>query len=92
MPVPEDLCARGDHVAPADGGSCPCGMVTRVPAARPATVEDDALRDLVARSLGADGDGDGDDPDLRRQADRVLDALTEAGLLVTPPAEEEQPV
>lgn len=85
----EDLCARGDHVAPADGGSCPCGMVTRVPAARPAPSEDDALRELVARSL--DEDGDGADPDLRRQADRVLDALAGAGLLVTPPAGEEQP-
>ncbi|RBY89519.1 hypothetical protein [Blastococcus sp. TF02A-30] len=85
----EDLCARGDHVAPAEGGSCPCGMVTRVPAARPAPSEDDALRELVARSLGEGGDGD--DPDLRRQADRVLDALTEAGLLLAPPAGEEQP-
>jgi hypothetical protein len=87
--VSEDLCSRGDHVAPADGGSCPCGIVTRVPAVRPAPSEDDALRELVARSL--DEGGDGDDADLRRQADRVLDALAGAGLLVAPPEAEEQP-
>ncbi|MGY1747023.1 hypothetical protein [Blastococcus sp. SYSU D00695] len=29
-------CRGGDHRAPQDGGSCPCGMVTRVPARRPA--------------------------------------------------------
>ncbi len=26
------LCTGGRHVAPASGGSCPCGMVTRIPA------------------------------------------------------------
>jgi hypothetical protein len=26
------LCTGGKHVAPATGGSCPCGMVTRIPA------------------------------------------------------------
>src|SRR5919107_4049865 len=26
------LCTGGKHLAPATGGSCPCGMVTRIPA------------------------------------------------------------
>ncbi len=26
------LCTGGQHLAPATGGSCPCGMVTRIPA------------------------------------------------------------
>ena len=30
------VCRGGDHRAPQTGGSCPCGMVTRIPARRPA--------------------------------------------------------
>ena len=29
------VCRGGDHRAPQTGGSCPCGMVTRIPARRP---------------------------------------------------------
>lgn len=93
----DDVCARGNHLAPATGGTCPCGMVTRVPAVRPApaqdttapettsqdlSLHDPAVRDLIARCLVERG-GLADLPDLRRRADRVLGALTEAGLLLT---------
>ncbi len=37
------VCRGGDHRAPQTGGSCPCGMVTRIPARRP-----------VPEPLGAD--------------------------------------
>ncbi len=77
----DDVCARGDHRPPAAGGGCPCGMVTLVPAARPETIGDAGVRDLVARCLVERG-GVADLPDLRRRADRVLGALTQAGLLV----------
>jgi hypothetical protein len=75
----DDVCAHGDHVAPEAGGSCPCGMVTRVPAHRP-TGRDAAVRDLVARCLVEPG-GVPDLTDLRRRADRVLGVLAAAGLL-----------
>jgi len=81
----DDVCAHGDHRAPAAGGSCPCGMVTRVPAVRPGTTGDAGVRDLIARFL-VEGGGVADLPGLRRRADRVLAALTEAGLLVIPPS------
>lgn len=76
-----DACAHGKHLAPVTGGSCPCGMVTRVPAAASASV--DRMRDLVARCLVERG-GTADLPDLRRRADRVLAALAQAGLELTP--------
>lgn len=81
--MPDDVCAHGDHRAPATGGSCPCGMVTRVPSARPATRPDPTARDAVARCLVERG-GPADLTDLRRRADRVLAALAEAGLELTP--------
>ncbi len=79
----DHACAHGDHLAPATGGACSCGMVVRVPAARPAIQQDPTVRDLVARCLVERG-GVADLPDLRRRADRVLGALAAAGLLVTP--------
>ena len=80
----DDVCARGDHRPPAAGGSCPCGMVTRVPAARTETVAGARVRDVIARCLVERG-GVADLTELRRRADRVLGALSDAGLLV--PAE-----
>lgn len=79
----DDVCAHGDHVAPATGGTCPCGLVTRVPAARPVMDDDASLRDLVARCLVERG-GVTDLPDIRRRADRVLRALAAAGVVVAP--------
>ncbi|MDT0278391.1 hypothetical protein [Blastococcus goldschmidtiae] len=81
----DDVCANANHVAPATGGACPCGLVTRVPATRPVAEENPSVRDLVARCLVERG-GLADLPDLRRRADRVLGALAEAGLLVAPVA------
>lgn len=77
----DDVCAHGNHVAPETGGSCPCGMVTRVPARRP----DTSVVDLVARCLVEPG-GVPDLADLRRRAVRVLGALADAGLAVGPRA------
>lgn len=82
----DDVCAHGEHLAPETGGSCACGMVTRVPALR-SVEEGPTVRDLVARCLVERG-GVADLPDLRRRADRVLAALAEAGLEVTPTATE----
>jgi hypothetical protein len=71
---PDRTCPRGDHRAPRTGGSCACGMVTRIPARRSAPAVD--VRDLLASSLG-------DVPDDPRQAaDRLLAALAAAGLTV----------
>ena len=58
---PRVLCPGGDHRPPATGGSCACGMVTRVPSARPPVrpgplVPPD-VRDMLARCL-YDGPGD----------------------------------
>lgn len=79
----DDVCAHGDHRPPVAGGTCPCGMVTRVPARRPVTSSESPLRDLVARCLVERG-RTADLADLRRRADRVLGALAEAGLVVAP--------
>ncbi len=94
----DDVCPHGDHVAPRTGGSCPCGLVTLVPAApRPAS-GDSEVRDLIARCLverggvdrggvergGVDRGGVADLTDLRRRADRVLGALAAAGLVLAP--------
>lgn len=76
------LCTGGKHLPPAAGGSCPCGMVTRIPARRrpssgpPAEVlallaqclDDAAALDAAASGL------------LRERADRLMAALATAGL------------
>jgi len=59
---PRAFCPGGDHRPPATGGSCACGMVTRVPLRRPAPaapvpVVRPEVRDMVARCL-YDGPGD----------------------------------
>ena len=77
-------CSGGKHLAPKTGGSCPCGMVTRIPAPkRPAAVPPPEVLALLAQGL-ADG-SEGLDAAaaglLRERADRLLAALTTAGLL-----------
>lgn len=79
----DDICAHGDHRAPVTGGTCRCGLVTRVPASRPAAPGDARVRDLIAGCLAGRG-GVTDLADLRARADRVLDALATAGLVVGP--------
>jgi hypothetical protein len=68
-------CTGAEHRPPSAGGSCPCGMVTRIPARRPEPAR--AVRDLLVRSLG-------DVPDASAAADRLLAALAAAGLAVAP--------
>jgi len=87
-------CPGGNHKAPKAGGSCPCGMVTRIPARRPAVVEpqvappsevlalltqclDDGVQTLDATTISL----------LRARADRLLSALTTAGLVLSAGAE-----
>jgi hypothetical protein len=69
-------CRDGDHRPPASGGACACGMVTRI-LARPAESEA-TLRDLVVRFIG---DGAADPAQV---ADRLVAALSAAGLSVSP--------
>jgi hypothetical protein len=58
---PRAFCPGGDHRPPATGGSCACGMVTRVPTAtspvRPGPLVRPEVRDALARCL-YDGPGD----------------------------------
>jgi hypothetical protein len=72
---PRAFCPGGDHRPPATGGSCACGMVTRIPSPRAVTPERSArgtgapgplvppeVRDALARCL-YDGPGDPLAPD-----------------------------
>ncbi len=96
---PRALCPGSDHRPPATGGSCACGMVTRIPpkaSPRPALLVRPDVRDALARCL-YDGPGDPLAPDatdhrpadvrmsnlLRLRADRMLAALAAAGIVVT---------
>ncbi len=73
-------CSGGNHFAPKTGGSCPCGMVTRLPVSDPepppevlallAQCLDDGAEGLDAAAAGL----------LRARADRLLAAFTSAGL------------
>ncbi len=58
---PRAFCPGGDHRPPATGGSCACGMVTRVPSVkppvRPGPLVRPEVRDTLARCL-YDGPGD----------------------------------
>ena len=80
------MCSGGKHLAPATGGSCPCGMVTRIPAPKPAPAGpppevlalltqclDDGSEALEAAASGL----------LRERADRLMAALTSAGLVLS---------
>lgn len=78
-------CSGGRHLAPKTGGSCPCGMVTRILAPkRPAAGPPPEVLALLAqclnddRSEGLDAAASGL---LRERADRLMAALTSAGLL-----------
>lgn len=80
------LCSGGRHLAPATGGSCPCGMVTRMPspkrrAAGPppeilallAQCLDEGSEALEAAAAGL----------LSERADRLMAALATAGLVLS---------
>ena len=73
-------CSGGNHVAPKTGGSCPCGMVTRLPAA--AAEPPPEVLALLAQCLddSADGLDAGTAMLLRERADRLLAAFSTAGL------------
>jgi hypothetical protein len=77
---PRVPCSGGDHRPPATGGSCACGMVTRVPLARPPVrpgpLVPPEVRDMLARCL-YDGPGDPLAADLNnhRLADMQISTL-----------------
>jgi hypothetical protein len=79
---PRSLCPGGDHRAPATGGSCACGMVTRVPPRKqparpvPLPLVSPEVRDALARCL-YDGPGDplANDVTDHRPADVRMSAL-----------------
>ena len=79
-------CSGGRHEAPKAGGSCPCGMVTRIlaPKRAPAGPPPEVLA-LLAQCLddGAGGLDAAASGLLRERADRLLAALTTAGLLLS---------
>ena len=80
---PRALCPGGDHRPPATGGSCACGMVTRVPTRRPARTAPPPplvrpeVRDAIARCL-YDGPGDPLAPDA---SDHRPDDVRMSGIL-----------
>ncbi len=80
------LCTGGKHLPPATGGSCPCGMVTRIPARkRPPAGPPPEVLALLAQCLD-DGVGALDAASaglLRARADRLMSALTTAGLVLS---------
>jgi hypothetical protein len=78
-------CPGGDHRAPKAGGSCACGMVTRIPARRPAAQPPAEVLALLARCLseGSDGLDAVAAGLLQERADRLLAALTTAGLVLS---------
>ena len=73
-------CSGGNHVPPKTGGSCPCGMVTRLPPA-PDEAPPEVL-ELLAQCLvdGAEALDAGAALLLRERADRLLAAFSTAGL------------
>ena len=80
------LCSGGKHLPPATGGSCACGMVTRIPARpRPAAGPPPEVLALLLQCLD-DGVGSLDAASaglLRARADRLMTALTTAGLVLS---------
>jgi hypothetical protein len=75
-------CSGGNHVAPKTGGSCPCGMVTRLPAVDEPPPE---VLALLAQCLddGVEGLDAATARLLRERADRLLAAFTTAGLEIS---------
>ena len=76
-------CSGGNHVPPKTGGSCPCGLVTRLPPA-----DDEVPPEVLALLAQCLEDGvEGLDAAaarlLRERADRLLAAFTTAGLEIT---------
>ena len=77
---PRAVCPGGDHRPPATGGSCACGMGTRVPSrkppVRPGPLVPPEVRDALARCL-YDGPGDPLSPDVNnhRLADMQISRL-----------------
>lgn len=84
MPARED-CPGSDHRPPVDGGACDCGMVIRIPVRTPVTGPVD-VRTVLARCLDDESGGVGASPApaVEQRADRLLAALADAGLVVTP--------
>ena len=85
MPL-RDECPASDHRTPELGGSCACGMVTRVPAAPAARHAD--VRHVLARCLDDAAAGPLADEahaaGIDERVDRVLAAFADAGLVVSP--------
>jgi hypothetical protein len=83
------VCRGGDHRAPQSGGSCACGMVTRIPARRPAVPPSPSGAEVLALLERCLRDGPGVlDPVasglLRERATQLLAALDLAGGLPHP--------
>ena len=80
------VCSGGKHLAPKTGGSCACGMVTRIPAPkRPAAGPPPEVLALLAQCLD-DGVAALDvaaSTLLQERADRLLAAFTTAGLVIS---------
>ena len=79
-------CSGGKHLAPKTGGSCACGMVTRIPAPqRPAAGPPPEVLALLAQCLddGAEAVDAAASRLLRERADRLLAAFTTAGLVIS---------
>lgn len=79
------MCTGGKHLPPATGGSCACGMVTRIPAPRKRAPAGPPAEVLALLALCLDDGAVGLDAAasglLRDRADRLMAALTTAGLL-----------
>jgi hypothetical protein len=81
-----DACSGAKHLAPRTGGSCPCGMVTRIPAPkRPAAGPPPELVALLVQCLddGAEALDAAAARLLSERADRLLAAFTTAGLMIS---------
>jgi hypothetical protein len=80
-------CSGGKHKAPTTGGSCPCGMVTRIPARkRPvAAGPPPEVLALLAQCLddGSQGLDAAASGLLHERADRLMAALATAGLVIS---------
>jgi hypothetical protein len=80
------ICPGGQHLPPATGGSCPCGMVTRIPAPkRPAAGLPPEVLAMLAQCLdeGSQALEAAVAELLRERADRLMAALTSAGLVLS---------